>query len=756
VIALAAAAAGHTVTAGERIAAGGAGLALVGAAVWRFRRARGGWALADPLTLFWLGWGAVLLLFAIPWVRYTESSLRAWIAVYGSIAAFSLGALAVYRRLPRGAGRPRDDPDPRRLRLVWLAALVLGLAGFAAYVHAVDAVVGWRSLFDHLDLVRNIQTTSARFDEVYGRWRLLTYFNQMAFLLWTVGLRAGAFRGRWALAAPIGLVSVVPFFFTGERGLLVTALVWTACFHLVWRPLPNLRRIGAIAVVGGVAVLGFFLLVGERTDKTINSHPEVAAALTTQDFRGVALPYVYVTGNVPTLSKLMEDPIRPHTDGRMTVLPLVKVAHAAGVGGAPPQEVGAFYPIPFETFNNYSWLGTYFLDFGLAGALVLPLLGGALAALVLAVAARRRTLLAAWTASLALYVVVLSPLLNKLSTTLTWQYLALGPIVVPLIREKGVQLRPRLVRSRAWAGRHPVAALAAGGAILLALAGGIVAYRSRGPSAPELLHRMRHAAQQTMRVAQRSGLPGSAALASQLKVADPDTRFVAVKSLDARPRDVGTVGVFATHDDVYLRARPRAHADLLLHVIVRGPGTGIYVQPARVRNLLTGGDLEGLPRAPWGLRTSRSTYLLGDRRSPQAGKATLRVSGTSLPGGSYLTQVIRRLPRSAPGSLYTLRIRVLSRDLTKPASAAMKFNYADGTGQFFPAYRGTAGFSRNHSNLGIPKNSHGWIFETASGRARKRLSSIQIYPFATTKRFVGSFWVDAVSVVAGDGFARFR
>src|SRR3954447_6432950 len=168
------------VTVHERVIAGAAGLALLAAAAWRLRTARSrAEPLSDPLTLFWFGWGLVLALFAIPWVRYSASSLQAWIAVYGSILAFSLGAFVVGRRSPAASDKAGENPDPRRLRLVWMASLLLGLAGFAAYVHAVDAVVGWRTLFTNLAVVRDIQTTSARFDDVYGPWRLLIYFNQV-------------------------------------------------------------------------------------------------------------------------------------------------------------------------------------------------------------------------------------------------------------------------------------------------------------------------------------------------------------------------------------------------------------------------------------------------------------------------------------------------------------------------------------------------------------------------------------------------
>src|SRR3712207_1861224 len=102
----------------------------------------------------------------------------------------------------------------------------------------------------------------------------------------------------------------MPYFFTGERTLLVTTLIWTTLFHLVWRPVHHWRRLLIGAAAGLVALVVFFQVVGQQVDKTIETHPEIVAALNTRTLDDFALAYVYVTANIPTLSQLMEDPIR--------------------------------------------------------------------------------------------------------------------------------------------------------------------------------------------------------------------------------------------------------------------------------------------------------------------------------------------------------------------------------------------------------------------------------------------------------------
>ena len=121
---------------------------------WFMRRGvRRGVAVALVLAV----WGGVLLVFAVPVLDYTHTSLTAWLLIYGSIATTIVGCLLAWRRI-----RPTPPPiaeqrrslratiDPRRLRLVWLASAVVGLVGFAAFVNAVAGVAEDAALPDYV------------------------------------------------------------------------------------------------------------------------------------------------------------------------------------------------------------------------------------------------------------------------------------------------------------------------------------------------------------------------------------------------------------------------------------------------------------------------------------------------------------------------------------------------------------------------------------------------------------------------------
>lgn len=753
------------VTTAEHVTAGIAGALLLAAAVVLVRRFdRAGAQPVQPLTVLFAGWGLTLVLFALAWVDYIDSPVTTYVAVYGSILAFAVGAAIAYRLVGR---EPKGQPSPERLRpgrirLLWAICLGLGLAGFGAYLRAVDAVLGWQTLFDNLGLVRDAQTTSRRFDELYGPWRLLTYFDLVAFVLWTVGLRARAFAGRWRFAAPLGLLSLAPFAFTGERTLLGTMIVWTVFLHILWKP-PQLRRLFVGAAGVAAFLVAAFLVLASMTSKTIDNHPEIESSLASAAPRDLALGYVYITGNIPTFTRLTEDPIAPDTGGAMTALPLVKALHAAGIGGEPPEEVGAFYPIPFETFNNLAWLGTFYLDFGLAGCLILPLLLGAAATAVTQVAQRGRTLLGAWTGGLVLYVVAFTPLNNKLSTTLTWQFLLLGPVLVPLLRDDGRGLldlsrwRPRLragwTRSRR--------AYAAGAATVAAAAAflAVVPTDNHGPpeDSRELAARLADTARNVVASERAGTLAEAPALASQLHVANPAMRYQHLPSYIERPAEVNAVGVFLGDEDAWLWARAPDGKTLGSHVVFDGPLEGVHPQRGRVRNLLEGGSLEVPVTGPWQISPSPAASVRSASGSSLASDASLRVKGRRRPapnGGTFVTQVVRRLPRRARGSTYTFRFHSRSARLNRALPAAMRFTYADGSTEFFDAGGGTSGTGAEPAIRRETDNF--WDVATAVGTAAKRLRSIQVYLVDTgASPLRGAVWLDAASLAYGDRAVTF-
>ncbi len=711
------------------------GLLVLAAFAWGRASYRRGDGPLTPLSLFSIVWGLTLLLFAIPWVRYTPTRAGVWIVVYGSIVTFMAGAHLAQRRnrtIERVEPAQRELPDGRRLRLVWSCVAVLGLVGFGAYVHAVDVVVGWRALFDNPPLVRDIQSTSSLFTDTYGPWKLLTYCNQIAFLLWTLGMRERMFGGRWRVGWLLGPLSLVPFIFTGDRTLILLSLLWAAFFHLLYGPQPSVRRLMVIVAAGVAGVVLVFGLLGSRVDKTIDSHPEIAKTLSTSTFDSLALPYVYVTANVPTFAGLTEDPLAPKTYGQLTVLPAVKVLHGLGVWGQPPEVVGAYYPIPFETFNNYSWLGTMYLDFGVVGCLVLPLLIGYLITAITLRAIRRRTLLSIWTASLLLYCTAFSPLLPRLFDTLTWQYLIIGPVVITLIGPDSSRLR-EFVRGRVASARARPLLAGLGSAVIAGLLGialvGVLSAQSTAalPQSEQALAGKLRAAYGWAKETRRDGeYPTAVGLASRLHVHDPGTRYVGLGHASDATADAQSIGVYARGQRLVLRARSGTAGPLVSLDTASLDSDLLSVDPSGRARLgeqlvVNGGFEDGY--SGWSTGTQRvATREIAEPGYESRRKLLVRGTGGKKPALHFRQNVYVDAPQ---GSCFSFRVRAKREDLSRHLLTFVSLNHADGTGDQIVVG------ARKH---GLPPGSSGWREFRVVGRATAPVAGIVVRAVETARR----------------------
>jgi hypothetical protein len=254
----------------------------------------------------------------------------------------------------------------------------------------------------------------------------------------------------------------------------------------------------------------------------------------------------------------------------MTVLPLVKAAHAAGLSGTPPVGTGVFYPIPFESFSNYGWLGTFWLDFRDLGVLGLPFLVGALATALFRSYWRRPSIGWLWALSMLMLVIAFSPLANELSTTFTWEHLALAPVL-------GIALA---AGRRAYAPTRRMV-LAAAVLAMLGVAGLAAVRQSRGdPARPDAGSELIAAAVDAHVAFSTEGqYPSTKPLVSRLQVSNPAMDIRPLYTIDDPVPRAPAIGVLSNPYDVYFRTRTRDGRVLELHRIERfggltfGPGS---------------------------------------------------------------------------------------------------------------------------------------------------------------------------------------
>jgi hypothetical protein len=570
----------------ERIVAAVVGGLLLIAA-WQAARAgrRRGEPAVDVLPIFLGTWGAGLTLFAVPLIEYGPTPLRAWVALYGAVLAGVAGCLLAQRTVPGPALEPdaaqqalRTSFNLRRLRMVWLGSAVLGMIGFAAFLYAVSKALPVASVITDPASVKAAKSEGGGVvDTTYGPWRLLTYFNIIAFALWSVTLRVRGFTGAWWIGRFAGVLSAVPFLLSADRVLLVTMLLWTAAIQVLWPGRVRGRRLLVTAAIAvSVAAVGL-TVVGNRYGGSIGGHPEITPYLKDQRLDTLTIPYLYLTANIPTFGQLTEDPQAPLTYGQMSLLPVVKAADVALPVGVPPEQTGIFYPIPFTSFSNYGWLGSFWLDGRLIGCLLLPMLVLWIAAVARRRLARRPSVATLLFAAAMLHAVVLALSANAFTNTTTWQLILLCPAIALVVDEKaGAALRDRL-RGRRHATRWVAVATLA--VVILAAA----ALRTRSDTATTVTGRDVQAQLRAIeKVAataheQLGSYPDTTALVSRFRVAEPALQFRALPPSEALAEPApGTIVVYSEGFAARMRARAsdgRVYELSLLNGQTVGPAT---------------------------------------------------------------------------------------------------------------------------------------------------------------------------------------
>lgn len=737
----------------QRVIVGGAAviLGVIVFFVMRVTRRRLGSA-AEPLGIFLIAWTVALALFAIPWVNFTAPATTAWILVGASIGAFSGGCTVVYL-LPSKSPAPTpkvERIDPRRLRILLFVCIILAWTGFVAFLHAVNDVIGWSNVFTDPQLVRSIQTTSSVFRSSYGPWKLLTYFGAIAFLLWTVGLRMRVFQGWSRPLVVLGAFSLVPYLFTTDRTEFVTTAIWTGLFHLVWRPFIKSRRAALGVVLAAVVILGGFIVIGARRGTTIRGFPDIQRSLTTQQFSSLALPYLYLTSDVPILTQLMRDPNRPHTDGAYTFLPAVKLAHLAHLSGPPPTEVAAFYPVPFSEENVASWLAPFYLDYGLLGCIVIPLLLGLGTAAVARSALRRRTFFSCWLLAAVLLVTAATPVADKFSDTITWELVAAGLIVTPVL----LGYTPRTAldrlsvrrRGRLLSRSSPLWISAVLLVVVLPATVAIASTQGRASdpaSTAELRADLLSSLVKAQRAYRRFGRQASLPLVSQLRLSSPDIDYTPLNT-NGPPPAPGTIGVLSAPDAITFKVESSDGHTVQLTWVEAGQHRGTYGPTiSSPDGLLVNGSFEP-PLDDWHSSSGTVANIRLDHRVRFDGRTALRITGARHHGtAKVLVQQILDLPSVATGATYRLRLFYRTSHLNRNVAVEIKYSYAGGGYQFFG---GSA--LAPHRLPGIPRgSSHGWRQIEVVATAQKPLTALQVFAVDSgTSKLTGTVWLDRASL----------
>lgn len=367
-----------------------------------------------------LSWAFALAVYSLHWIAYTDVSVSAWTLLVLGISSFNVGALVVSVL----GTRERDSQSLQVTPLTWapVALPLLFSVGLVFYLHAVAVQFGLGALIHSAASVRTFQGTDGfgiAFP-LYGR--VLYFLGPLVFVVyanpWLSGIRCSR-RVQ---------VVVLTYTFIGlslslGRTLLLVALVWQATIlYLRPRrrvPADKVRRFAVVVVLAIFVVIAFQALA-------LLTHKDGAADQRIQPYtlgplRGKAFTSIvsYASGGFPSFSELTKEGLHGnYAYGKATLGPITKTLPTLH----PPNQVGAFVSIPFPS-NAYTWLETYYRDFGPTGCVALPFIMGFLVARLIGV--RRYNSESLLIAALVLGLCVWAPLVNQYPSTFTWEYIVI-------------------------------------------------------------------------------------------------------------------------------------------------------------------------------------------------------------------------------------------------------------------------------------------------------------------------------------------
>jgi oligosaccharide repeat unit polymerase len=169
---------------------------------------------------------------------------------------------------------------------------------------------------------------------------------------------------------------------TAETYLLtdrLTLITFMTCSFFIWIYHSRRRTFDrkVIYFLGGglLCILVYFLAVGGfyRRLVTPTSASFRYSTVDRDSQLGLRLldPYVYVTGSFPTFQAAMND-VDHLSWGTQTFYPLARLLYAVDVIERRPEASDfTFYFVPIP-FNTYTWLYSFYYDFGICGVLLLP------------------------------------------------------------------------------------------------------------------------------------------------------------------------------------------------------------------------------------------------------------------------------------------------------------------------------------------------------------------------------------------------
>lgn len=323
-----------------------------------------------PLCIYVSTWCTCLLLFRVRFVEYGALEPKTWLLISAGMVSFCLGCALCKRGAQATQSEGRVFISLPWLQVAILILLILDIVGFVLFAARMSDVYGLQTYFTDPAVIRADAREWTKAGAI-GALILLSYPLFVSSLIHILESR------RLTLLGVVGtLVPAIETYLLTDR---LTLIIFLTCSFFLWiyhsRRRTFDRRVVYFLAGGLLCILVYFLAVGGfyRRLVTPSSASFQYSSVDSDSQLGIRLldPYIYVTGSFPTFQAAVNDVDRL-TWGTQTFYPLARLFYAVDIIERRPEASDfTFYFVPIP-FNTYTWLYSFYCDFGIGGVLLLP------------------------------------------------------------------------------------------------------------------------------------------------------------------------------------------------------------------------------------------------------------------------------------------------------------------------------------------------------------------------------------------------
>lgn len=374
----------------------------------------------SAMGLFGAVWLSSLSLYTFNFVGYIGLSWEAKVIIFLTIFSFTIGALtySIIVHLSKRAFHNTTIQDyqnyPKNGKCVLLMRkLVAGMDII------LISVVLWRLFFvasaTGIKLSSFLTPGYGIYLEITETPLLMNYFTLLGIPAIAISTVLSLVSRKWTdvifVVVPILALSII-----GIKSYLFYGAVWGTFVYIYFQ---SYYRKGKWLLLGIMVIvflllffIGYSFMNGDLSNNGITGF-----------FNALKMPYIYASGSIPAFSNFIDQPRKDYLIGVMTLRPIYRFMQETFYKDLPiPSHMAEYTLIPFS-FNTYTFLREFYIDWGPAGLLVIMWVLGYSLSWLFHKMKTERSLKLLLIVSLTSMWIVFSPLTNQFVMPKHWAFL---------------------------------------------------------------------------------------------------------------------------------------------------------------------------------------------------------------------------------------------------------------------------------------------------------------------------------------------